>query len=135
MVGQGNAPGLVPPDLRAVQRERRGPVTCECRRPDRVSVGGRTDEALPSWREFVRRREGVSHALSGGVWLHRHVWKGHAMAHLVSSNRLKLERIGLSLGLHPARLQYHPLRDPGSAQRTPAWHWDLVGPWLPPLER
>ena len=70
--------------------------------------------------------------MAGGLWLHRHTWKGHTMAHLVSSDRGSLERVGLSLGLHPARLQYRPLRDPKSGVREPAWHWDLVGPWLPP---
>jgi hypothetical protein len=75
----------------------------------------------------------MKHAMSGGLWLHRHVWKGHAMAHLVSSNRSALERVGLSLGLHPARLQYRPLRNPvANGLRQPAWHWDLVGAWLPP---
>ena len=70
--------------------------------------------------------------MCGGLWLHRHTWKGSAMAHLVSSDRDHLERVGLSLGLHPARLQYRPLRDPRSGEREPAWHWDLVGPWIPP---
>ena len=50
--------------------------------------------------------------MSGGLWLHHHTWKGNPMAHLVSSDRERLERVGLSLGLHPARLQYRPLREP-----------------------
>jgi hypothetical protein len=54
------------------------------------------------------------------------------MAHLVSSDRDQLIILGLSLGLNPERLQYKPLRDPLSDQRRDAWHWDLVGPWLPP---
>lgn len=53
------------------------------------------------------------------------------MAHLVSSDRRALERVGYSMGLNPARLQFRPLKDPASGQRCPAWHWDLVGPWVP----
>jgi hypothetical protein len=30
------------------------------------------------------------------------------------------------------RLQYKPLKDPRTGERRPAWHWDLVGPYLPP---
>ena len=26
-------------------------------------------------REYVKRREGMIHAMDGGLWLHRHVWK------------------------------------------------------------
>lgn len=69
--------------------------------------------------------------MAGGLWLHRHTWKGHAMAHLVSSDLPSLERTGLTLGLHPARLQFRPLRDPRTGIRSAAWHWDLVGPWVP----
>lgn len=57
------------------------------------------------------------------------------MAHLVSSDRETLVRVGLAMGLHPDRLQYHPLKDPDNGVRLPAWHWDLVGPWLPPTTR
>lgn len=70
--------------------------------------------------------------MSGGLWLHRHLWKGRAMAHLVSSRQDLLIAYGYSIGLNPERLQYKPLRDPRDRQRRPAWHWDLVGPWLPP---
>jgi hypothetical protein len=69
--------------------------------------------------------------MSGGLWLHRHTWKGHSMAHLVSTDRDALERVGIRLGLNPARLQFRPLKDPRSGTRLPAWHWDLVGPWVP----
>ena len=41
----------------------------------------------PQWREFLKRREGMLHALGGGLWLHRHVYRGEPMAHLVSSDR------------------------------------------------
>ena len=54
------------------------------------------------------------------------------MAHLVSSDRAQLEKVGLALGLHPARLQFRPIKDPGTGARRAAWHWDLVGPWVPP---
>jgi hypothetical protein len=54
------------------------------------------------------------------------------MAHLISSDRDQLIVLGLSLGLNPERLQYRPLRDPQSGRHRDAWHWDLVGPWLPP---
>jgi len=85
-----------------------------------------------AWREFENRRDGMMHAMSGGMWLHRHVWMGRPMAHLVSSDRELLVAYGRSVGLNPERLQYKPLRDPRDAVRRDAWHWDLVGPWLPP---
>ena len=72
------------------------------------------------------------HAMSGGLWLHRHVWMGRQMAHLVSSNRELLVAYGRARGLNPARLEYKPLRDPRDRIRRDAWHWDLLGPWLPP---
>lgn len=56
------------------------------------------------------------------------------MAHLVSADRRKLERVGRGLGLHPARLQFRPIKHPDTGVAQPAWHWDLVGPWLPPRE-
>ena len=87
------------------------------------------------WLEGGRRQDGVAHALSGGLWLHRHTWYGRPMAHLVSSDRDALVRVGLSMGLHPDRLQYRPLKHPEGGVRLPAWHWDLVGPWLPPARR
>jgi len=74
----------------------------------------------------------MAHAMSGGLWLHRHVWMGVPMAHLVSSDRELLVACGRTMGLNPERLQYKPLRDPGDRIRRDAWHWDLVGPWLPP---
>lgn len=70
--------------------------------------------------------------MSGGLWLHRHRWMGHLMAHLVSGDRDLLVSYGLSMGLNPERLQYKPLRDPRDGACRDAWHWDLVGPWLPP---
>lgn len=47
------------------------------------------------------------------------------MAHVVSADRDRLLRLGQRLGLHPAWLQYKPLKDPRTGQRVPAWHWDL----------
>ena len=84
------------------------------------------------WREFASRRDGMIHAMDGGLWLHRHVWKGTPMAHLVSVDREALLRYGASVGLPAARLQYKPLKDPRTNQRRAAWHWDLVGRFLPP---
>lgn len=53
------------------------------------------------------------------------------MAHMVSSDREALILYGRPLGLNPHRLEYKPLRDPRSGERRDAWHWDLVGPWIP----
>jgi hypothetical protein len=87
---------------------------------------------LLDWEEFATRREGMIHAMRGGLWLHRHVWFGRPMAHLVSVDRARLlawaERVGLPLD----RIQFHPLKDPRDGQRRDAWHWDLAGPYLPP---
>lgn len=81
--------------------------------------------------EFARRREGMIHAMDGGLWLHRHVWKGRAMAHLISTNRERLLAYGRLNGLPEERLQYKPLKDPRTSVRREAWHWDLVGRYLP----
>jgi len=84
------------------------------------------------YREFASRRAGMEFAMDGGLWLHRHVWKGRPMAHLVSTDRERLLAYGRTVGLPPARLQYKPLKDPRTGVRREAWHWDLVGPFLPP---
>ncbi len=89
-------------------------------------------QSAPRWVEFARRRDGMIHAMDGGLWLHRHVWKGHPMAHLVSVDRARLLAYGDAVGLPAHRLQYKPLRDPRTGERREAWHWDLVGPFLPP---
>jgi hypothetical protein len=81
--------------------------------------------------EFERRRDGMIHAMDGGLWLHRHVWKGRAMAHLVSTDRGRLLAYGRVVGLPEERLQYKPLKDPRTTERRAAWHWDLVGRFLP----
>lgn len=86
------------------------------------------------WVSFTRRREGMIHAMDGGLWLHRHVWYGRPMAHLVSTNRERLLAWGRQAGIPEERLQYKPLKDPRTAVRRDAWHWDLVGPWLPAAE-
>jgi hypothetical protein len=83
------------------------------------------------YREFARRREGMIFAMDGGLWLHRHAWKGRPMAHLVSTDRERLLQFGRSVGLPAARLQYKPLKDPRTGIRQEAWHWDLVGDLLP----
>ena len=85
-------------------------------------------------REFARRRDGMMHAMDGGLWLHRHVWKGRPMAHLVSTDRQLLLAYGRHVGLPDrARLQYKPLKDPRTGVRREAWHWDLLGEFLPPV--
>jgi len=71
------------------------------------------------------------YAMDGGVWLHRHIWKGHAMAHLVSTDKEKLLAYGVSVGIPLDRLQHKPLKDPRTGERREAWHWDLGGPYLP----
>lgn len=86
-------------------------------------------------REFTRRRDGMIHAMDGGLWLHRHVWFGRPMAHLVSRNRQRLLAWGRRAGLPDDRLQYKPLKDPRTGERHDAWHWDLAGRFLPPVRR
>ncbi len=83
-------------------------------------------------REFDKRRDGMIHAMDGGLWLHRHVWMGEPLVHLVSTDRARLVRYGDALGLAEKRLQYKPLKDPRTEQRREAWHWDLGGPVYPP---
>ncbi|HET7583981.1 MAG TPA: hypothetical protein VFK13_03685 [Gemmatimonadaceae bacterium] len=54
------------------------------------------------------------------------------MAHLVSADRLALLEYGRRTGLPADRLQFKPLKDPDTTVRCPAWHWDLIGPFIPP---
>ena len=70
-------------------------------------------------------------AMDGGLWLHRHVWFGRPMAHLVSTDKQRLIDYGVAVGLPTDRLQFKPLRDPRTEDRRDAWHWDLVGRFLP----
>jgi hypothetical protein len=88
------------------------------------------DRQAPQPLEFRNRRAGMIHAMDGGLWFHRHVWDGRPMAHLVSTDRELLLTFGRAFGLSPHRLQYKPLKDPRTAQRVDAWHWDLAGPFL-----
>lgn len=74
------------------------------------------------------------HAMDGGLWLHRHVWLGRPMVHFVSTDRARLLAYGEALGIPEHRLQYKPLRDPRTAERREAWHWDLGGPVYPPFD-
>src|SRR5690349_5381307 len=83
-------------------------------------------------REYVRRLEGMNHAMDGGLWLHRHVWKGRPMVHLVSTDRERLLDYGRAIGMPLSRIQYKPLKDPRTGVRREAWHWDLGGPVYPP---
>ena len=86
----------------------------------------------PPYREFARRRDGMIHAMDGGLWLHRHIWLGRPLAHLVSTDRDALLAYGRQVGLPAHRLQFKPLKDPRTGLRRDAWHWDLGGPFLPP---
>lgn len=85
-------------------------------------------------REFAKRRDGMIHAMDGGLWLHRHVWQGRPMVHLVSTNCERLLEYGRAIGIPESRIQFKPLKDPRTAIRRDAWHWDLGGPVLPPLD-
>ncbi len=87
--------------------------------------------SFPAFTEFLKRREGMIFAMEGGLWLHRHVWKGRPMAHLVSTDRAKLLAYGAAVGLPEDRLQFKPLKDPRTGVRRDAWHWDLIGRFLP----
>ena len=71
------------------------------------------------------------YAMDGGLWLHRHVWKGTPMAHLVSTDRELLLEYGRCVGLPAGRLQFKPLKDPRTGIRCDTWHWDLIGRFLP----
>ena len=92
-----------------------------------------SDHALIAGLEFESRREGMIHAMDGGLWLHRHVWKGTPMAHLVSTDRQLLLEYGRRVGLPATRLQFKSLKDPRTGLRRDAWHWDLVSRFLPPV--
>jgi hypothetical protein len=98
------------------------------RRGTRLSV----TRLPPVYLEFASRRDGMIHAMDGGLWLHRHVWKGRPMAHLVSTDRARLLAYGAAIGIAAERLQFKPLKDPRTGVRRDAWHWDLGGPFLPP---
>lgn len=85
-----------------------------------------------TYREFARRRDGMIYAMDGGLWLHRHVWKGRPMAHLVSTDKARLLAYAERAGLPAHHLQFKPLKDPRTGERRDAWHFDLGGPFLPP---
>lgn len=82
------------------------------------------------WRTFDRRRDGMIHALDGGLWLHRFVHSGEPMAHLVSSNQELLLEAGAQIGMSPEWLQHKPLKHPRTGERVEAWHWDLRRQYL-----
>jgi len=90
------------------------------------------DDPRQMYREFRSRREGMIHAMDGGLWLHRHIWLGRPMAHLVSTDRERLLEYGRRTGIPESRLQFKQLKDPRTGIRRDAWHWDLGGPFLPP---
>jgi hypothetical protein len=85
---------------------------------------------IVEWMEFALRREGMIHALEGGLWLHRHILRGEPMAHLVSADRPLLLLAGERLEMRPDWLQYKPLKYPRTGARIEAWHWDLRGVFL-----
>ncbi len=80
---------------------------------------------MTGWREFGIWREGLAHALDGGIWLHRFTLNGETWAHLVSADPAALLAAGRRLGMSVRRLQYRPLKDPRTGERVDAWHWDL----------
>lgn len=80
-----------------------------------------------TWREFGWWRQGLLHALTGGLWLHRFELRGERWAHLVSADRAVLLEAGAVLDLQEEWLQYRPLRHPETGRRVEAWHWDLRG--------
>ncbi len=87
---------------------------------------------MTTWySEFDKRCVGMVFAMEGGLWLHRHVYRGQPMAHLVSTDRERLLAYGREVGLPREHLQYKPLKDPRTGIRRDAWHWDLVGEFLP----
>jgi hypothetical protein len=86
------------------------------------------------YREFTSRYLGMVFAMDGGLWLHRHTWYNAPMGHLISTDRARLIRYGDHVGLPASRLQYKPLKDPRTGIRRQAWHWDLVGRFLPAPE-
>ena len=96
---------------------------------ERIGISIDTVEVF--YAEFTSRREGMIFAMDGGLWLHRHVWKGTPMAHLVSTDRARLLQYGHRIGLPAGRLQFKPLKDPRTGMRCDTWHWDLVGRFLP----
>ena len=57
------------------------------------------------------------------------------MAHLVSTDREKLLAYGRRAGLQAEYLQYKPLKDPRTGVQRDAWHWDLVGRFLPARQK
>ncbi len=100
----------------------------------RSSVPIGATETLP-YREFHSRREGMIYAMDGGIWMHRHVWKGRPLAHMVSTDKDRLLAYGSRIGISESRLQFKPLKDPRTGIRRDAWHWDIGGPLLPPPSR
>ena len=73
--------------------------------------------------------------MDGGIWLHRHVWYGRPMAHIVSTDLERLLEYGRAVGIPEHRIQYKPLKDPRTGERVPAWHWDVWGSFLSRLNR
>lgn len=87
---------------------------------------------MKDWREFAKRKEGMIHALGGGLWMHRWHLDGKPMAHLVSSDKDALLEWGKAHGMDARWIQHKPLKDPRTGVRAEAWHWDLIGDRIPP---
>jgi len=75
------------------------------------------------WKEFERRMDGMLHAMDGGLWLHRHMWMGRAMAHLVSTSHARLIAVAVDIRFPVERLQFKRLKDPRTGLRRDAWLW------------
>jgi len=108
------------------------PSIVDDRDDDRRAARMRDVTRASGAREFTRRLDGMLHAMDGGLWLHRHVWRGRPMVHLVSTDKTRLLDYGRAIGMPESRLQYKPLKDPRTTERREAWHWDLGGPVYPP---
>ncbi|MEQ1690334.1 MAG: hypothetical protein ABMA00_03565 [Gemmatimonas sp.] len=122
-------------DLKVMMREMPAlPSIAQDPDPVRRQARLRAVNSAADTREFAKRRDGMIHAMDGGLWLHRHIWFGRPMVHLVSTDRERLIAYGAALGIPTDRLQYKPLRDPRTSERREAWHWDLGGPVYPETE-
>jgi hypothetical protein len=121
MTGGGRQPAVSAAPLKPVS-------TIPAPHPDATA---RVAAAGLELREFARLRDGMTHAMDGGLWLHFHTWRGRPMAHLVSTDRDALLAYARAVGFPEERLQFKPLKDPRTGERRAAWHWDLGGPFLP----